>query len=271
MLYGIDVSNYQNEMDFSKYDFVIMKASEGVGYKDKMLDTHYNHLHGKSDGKPDTEKLYGFYHYARPDLGNAPESEADWFLSLVGHHAGHCIYALDWEQSSLAYDTDWCLRWLNHVYEKTGVKPLLYIQASQEWTGKYDKIKKADYGLWVAHWGVQEPTISNWNVWAMWQFQGSPLDSNYFNGDRETYKAYCKSFSRETSQDKPKPAPTPKPTIKVGSKVKPVTRYDYNGVQNDKWILNTVFDVMEMKGNRVVIGRKGSVTGAWNKKDLKLV
>mgnify|MGYP002096341206 FL=1 len=104
MLSGIDISNHQAPMDYGDVDFVIMKASEGKSYKDARLDQHYNNV---------GNKLYGFYHYARPDTGNTPEEEADWFLSLVEHHAGKCIFALDWEGKSLNnYRSDWALSWL---------------------------------------------------------------------------------------------------------------------------------------------------------------
>lgn len=266
MLKGIDVSAHQNSMSFEGLDFVIIKASEGVGFKDKMLDTHYNNFHGSNDGKPDS-KCYGFYHYARPDLGNSPEEEADWYLSLVGHHAGHALFALDWEGLSLKYPVSWAKRWLDRVYAKTGVKPLIYIQGSQEWTGKYQEIREADYGLWIAQWGVKEPTVKHWGFYAMWQYQGSPLDSNIFNGDVTTFKKYCGYKGQATP-----PKPVEQLTIKKGSRVKVKTTTDYNGVVNDKWVLNAVFTVLEnVNGNRVVIGQNGQVTGAWHKDNLILV
>lgn len=73
MLKIIDVSNWQRgEIDLSNldqlgYDGVMMKATEGKNFKDKSLDYFYDLLHGKRDGKPDKEKIYGFYHFARPD------------------------------------------------------------------------------------------------------------------------------------------------------------------------------------------------------------
>ena len=87
MLYGVDISNYQRSVEYSKYAFYIIKASEGRTCKDPMLDKHYNAV--KAAGKP-----YGFYHYARPE-NNSWKAEADHFLSLVGHHAHKAIFALD--------------------------------------------------------------------------------------------------------------------------------------------------------------------------------
>lgn len=249
MLKGIDVSNWQGSINFAGNDFVIMKASEGVNFKDKMLDKHYNNVVASHI------KCYGFYHYARPDLGNTPESEADYFLSLVGHHAGKCIFVLDWEQESLKYSPDWALRWLRRVYQKTDVRPLIYLQASQEWTGKYQNIINENYGLWVAHWGVKKPDVRNWGVWALWQFTDTPLDTNYFNGDVNAWFKYC-GATENTPQSN---------VIKKGDKVKVTTRYDYNAVKNASWVLDEVFEVLyEPSNNRVVIGRNGQITGAWD-------
>lgn len=183
MLYGYDVSMWQNYTPVDK-DFVIIKASEGNGYKDPRLDQHYNAV-------KKAKKLYGFYHYARPDLGNTPEAEADWFISLVGHHAGKCIYALDWEGDSLRYPETWALRWCQRVQEITGVKPLIYCSASDVY--KMRILYMYDFGLWVAHWGVYRPVFRGYPTWAIWQYHGSPLDSNVFNGDRRAWKAYCTS------------------------------------------------------------------------------
>lgn len=182
MLYGYDVSMWQKETP-TDADFLIIKATEGNGYLDPKV---WDHLANAKKKK----LLYGFYHYARPDLGNEPEAEADWFLKCVGDHAGKCVYALDWEGDSLRYPEDWLLRWCRRIQEKTGVKPLIYISA-----GNVYKLRSAyfeDFGLWVAHWGVYKPVFRGcYPTWAMWQYQGSPLDKDVFNGDRRAWKAYC--------------------------------------------------------------------------------
>lgn len=202
MLKGVDISRYQtpDKKYVRNYDFCIMKASEGKSLKDVNLDKHYDNVRGKSDGKPDGEKLYGFYHYARPDIGNTYQQEADFFLSLVGHHAGNCLFVLDWEGKSLGYET-WAKNWLDYVYKITGVKPLIYIQQSQAKLSKYDKIKNGDYGLWIARYNeecikkktpyLKDSDKARWGTWALWQFTESPVDTNYFNGTKTQFKKYC--------------------------------------------------------------------------------
>lgn len=197
MLKGIDVSSFQGSVNYGAYDFVIIKASEGVNWKDPGLDRHLKGLFGTDDPTPQTDKLYGFYHYARPDLGNSPEEEAKSFLSFIRPQIGHCLMALDWEQESLDYSPDWALQWLDYVYRETGVRPLLYTQASQAKLDKYAGIARADYGLWVAHWGVSSPTYRNWQAWALWQYSDSPMDMDYFNGDAAAWRKYCGAGSQE--------------------------------------------------------------------------
>ena len=185
MLKGIDISKWNKNVDYKSPDFIIIKASEGVNYKDPLLDFHYNNLN--SIKKED--KLYGFYHYARPELGNSGEDEAKSFLSYVGHHAGKCLYVLDWEGNALKYPIEWAIEFLDYVYAHTGVKPLIYCSASV--TKTLQKVYEKDYGLWVAHYGVSTPSIRVYPFWAMWQYTSSPIDCNYFNGNRNTFKKYC--------------------------------------------------------------------------------
>ena len=74
----------------------------------------------------------------------------------------------------------------------------------------------------------------------------------------------------------PKPAPAPKlapaPTIKVGSKVRVKSgAKDYNGVQLASFVYGRAYDVIQITGDRVVIGQGKTVTAAVRLKDLTLV
>lgn len=196
MLNGIDISNHNkvNSYNPENFDFIIIKATEGRTYKDKLLDAHYNRIHGKADGKPDDKKLYGFYHYARPE-NNSPENEAANFLNAVRHHAGYALFALDWEDRALNYGSEWPLRWLNCVYHATGVKPLFYVQASK--SQRYAALATAGFGLWIADWNKKTPRHKGWPFWALWQTGiKSGLDRNLFNGTAAQFKKYA---SRENS------------------------------------------------------------------------
>jgi GH25 family lysozyme M1 (1,4-beta-N-acetylmuramidase) len=144
---GNDIAKYQGDVDYDTYknnsQFVICKATEGVGY----IDTKFkrNQTEARRVGL-----LLGYYHFCRPDLGNAPEAEANYFLGVVGELKENELIALDYECANQKQtDVTWCKTWLDTVQTKTGVKPFIYLNQSQmkfNWKSVID----AGYGLWLA-------------------------------------------------------------------------------------------------------------------------
>lgn len=137
----IDVSKWQGPIDFSKVDrdVVIMKASQGTSYLDPYLYQNYDqakHQHGK---------LVGMYHFAN---GNDPVAEANWFLQCIQPIEQFDVFVLDYE-IHLADPISWCAAFLNHIYDATGVWPLIYMNrstlAGYNWN---DILSKC--GLWIA-------------------------------------------------------------------------------------------------------------------------
>lgn len=191
MLYGVDVSSYTGKDTFAtlldEYDFVIMKASEGKTYKSPSLDWQYDMLRGCKDGKPSPDKLYGFYHYARPE-NNSPHEEVDNFLSLVSHHAGYAIFALDWEGTAVSYDNNWARQWIREVRERTGVTPMLYCPkwAIPSWT------QEEDVGLWLPDWSMNHLDVDK--LVAIRQIEAvdkGGYDKNHFFGTADQFRAYA--------------------------------------------------------------------------------
>jgi lysozyme len=67
--------------------------------------------------------------------------------------------------------------WLQRVYERLGVRPMIYTSPSFWRNAMGDSRWFADNGysmLWVAHWGVTSPSVpgSNWGgrSWTFWQY-----------------------------------------------------------------------------------------------------
>lgn len=200
MLSGIDISHHNKGYISShgidlrqtaKDGFVIMKASEGVTFKDPMVDQYYNAAHGSGDGRPDPDIQYGFYHYAHPEK-NFVNDEVHNFLRVVQHHAGHALFALDIEQEAFkARDLDeWVYDWCCCVYAATGVKPLVYCQKSG--IKRLTMTAKGDFGLWIPAWQKTAPaSVKPWDFWAIWQYNCDGLDKDYFNGNKEQWHKYC--------------------------------------------------------------------------------
>lgn len=258
MLKGIDVSEFNvlSKKDIEDVHFMLIRATATYDKGKLFVDSKFeNHLSlAKSNGK-----LYGFYHYPY-SLSNDPKEEAGFFVKKIKPYIGSAVLALDWEAENLETDPKWALEWLKEVYQQTGVKPLIYMSASEAKKEKYRKIKESDFGLWVAHWGVKTPTIGLWDFWAFWQYRGSPLDLDYFNGSTEQFMKYAASYKKfETSFE-----------LNAGDKVKVKKgARDLNkNVQFHEWVYSDAFDVIEVSGTRVVFGKGKSITGVVNIENL---
>lgn len=182
-LKGIDISHHNkyNIPPFDKQDFVIMKATEGVTYKDPMMNEYIQML--KQD------QLYGFYHFARPERNRA-KAEAKNFCETIGVYGENAMLVLDWEALAVAQPIEWALEWCNEVEKEYGKKPLIY--CSSWYTKKIKLLLENDIGLWVAHYtSAKQPKVYTYPYWAMWQYTSQPYDKDIFNGTRKQFEAYC--------------------------------------------------------------------------------
>lgn len=198
MLIGIDISHHNQHMknlkDLQALDFVIMKASEGVRFRDPAMKKYINAL--------GNDQLRGFYHFIRPDLGNEPEAEAFYFIDTIRDYInGKTILALDVEAGALAVpDLDrWCCTWAQIVELSTGVLPMIYCSVAE--CKRFTGLRELSCGLWAAKWSKNKPTanqMSPWEFWAIWQytsdnvFSGVRTDADLFNGTREQWLKYAK-------------------------------------------------------------------------------
>jgi GH25 family lysozyme M1 (1,4-beta-N-acetylmuramidase) len=266
MLKGIDISSYQSGLNAGtiSVDFVIIKATEGAGYVNPYCDTHYQQA--KKAGK-----LRGVYHFAR-NTANSSDAEAVFFVKNVKGYLKDAIIVLDWEDGTA--DVAWAKRWLDKVYQLTGVRPIIYMSESVVNSYDWSSVANANYGLWVAKYrdyatdlnydmslAGTAPSVKWWKFYTMWQWTSSgrldgydaPLDCNAFYGDAKAWQAYAGGTSM---QDTPiaKPivtTPTPaKPsaavdaiyTVKPGDSLSAVFPANwkavaaYNGLQNPNLI-----------------------------------
>lgn len=190
MLNGIDVSAWQNPeaIDYNKYDFVMIKATQGTGYVNEYLKEFTRRT-------KKAKKLLGYYHFA--DVNGDAKEQAKYFVTQVYNLCGSKMLALDVEGSDLnkANVDEWCREWLDYVQALTGQKPLLYVQQSA--VHKFTKVCEGDYGLWVAQYNSTLSSIDPWKYCAMWQYSNSggklDLDKWFFNVDK--WNSYCRGYS----------------------------------------------------------------------------
>ncbi|MEE8806912.1 MAG: GH25 family lysozyme [Lactimicrobium sp.] len=229
-LKGIDVASYQANMDVSTYpcDFVICKATEGTSYVNPVCDKHYQQA--KASGK-----LLGVYHFARPDTGNSPEAEADFFVKNIQGYIGEAVLALDMECAGWPKYSAWAQTWLDRVYAKTGARPLFYSPGSG-FENYRDMLNNGDYGVWAC----SDDSYYAGATIVMKQSVYDNLDHDEFYGDAEAWRKYANSTSQEPQKQPSKSVEQLANEVIAGAWGDGAERkerltaagYDYTAVQN---------------------------------------
>lgn len=181
-VYGIDISHHQlyvNWDDLKIYtdengrtvrdrsesvasedvDFVFMKATEGVSYKDGMFSTRW-----KNAGKTTIRR--GAYHFFRP--GKDVAAQVSNFIDHVGPLSENDLPpVLDIEKTdgcSPATVNARARQWLEAVERHYGRKPIIY--ANPEFMRDVlDEDLLSSYTVWVAHYRVARPFCKGWTFW----------------------------------------------------------------------------------------------------------
>lgn len=210
-LRGIDVSSYQAGIDLSVVpcDFVIVKATEGVDYVNPDCDRAVQQA-------IQLGKCWGTYHYV-----NGPDAvaEADYYVDNIKGYLGKGILCIDWESySNRAWgDYAYLETLVSRVIERTGIKPLIYVQASA-YAPTAAVAKRHDCGLWIAQYADMNATGYQDRPWnegaydcAIRQYSSAGrlngwngrLDLDKFYGDANAWRRYVGASGAAT------PAPTP--------------------------------------------------------------
>jgi GH25 family lysozyme M1 (1,4-beta-N-acetylmuramidase) len=221
MITGQDISEFQGQIDFGVYknntNFVICKVSEGVGYIDSWFG--YNRTQARLMGIP-----LGYYHFARPDLGNSPQTEATFFCNLLDGDPikeGEVI-CLDFEVT-FTDCVSWCKQWLDAVSAHFGgMKPLIYLDQFRTQGFDWTPVVNAGYGLWLASYNPQgQGQTGKWTSMAMQQWTSSQkvpgiagnCDGDWFFGDVNQFKAYgYKKPVVHSASSSPSPSPSKSPS-----------------------------------------------------------
>lgn len=215
---GIDIASYQAGIDLGKVpcDFVIVKATEGVGYVNPDCDRAVQQCikHGK---------CWGTYHYVN---GSGAVKEADYYVNNIKGYLGRGILCIDWEGgANRAWGNYSYLETLvSRVIERTGIKPLIYVQASA-YAPTAAVAKRHDCGLWVAQYADMNATGYQGTPWnegayscAIRQYSSAGrlsgwsgnLDLDKFYGDANAWRKYAGAPGAA--------APAPKPVDPLAGK-----------------------------------------------------
>lgn len=216
---GIDISSWQADLDLSKVpcDFVIVKATQGVGYVSDSCDAHVQQAIAL--GKP-----FGFYHYVG---GAGAVAEADFFVDNCAGYFGRGIPCIDWEEDENAAwgNTDYLRRLVQQVIYRTGIRPLIYASESAY---PWDVAQALNCGAWVAQYADMNPTgyqDAPWNEGAydcaIRQYSScGNLDG--YDGNLDLDKAYMDAAAWAKyagSKSAPAPAPSGKSNEQIADEV----------------------------------------------------
>lgn len=214
-LEGLDISGHQGTIDWSgikdaSLNFVYVRATIGGHQVDSHFAANWN-------GVADAGLIRGAYHFFWPLT--AWQDQGTNFINTLGAlKAGDLPPALDLEEAISANDPQkhncWLdvpagqrlpmiQNWLNAVEDAVGIKPVIYTRQNFIENLLGDGIQQlADYPLWIAHYGVEQPAFpTSWASWNFWQYtetgsvQGIDgyVDRDRFNGSLDDLQMLTKS------------------------------------------------------------------------------
>ena len=151
---GIDIASYQSRLNLSTaknsgIETVIIKATEGVSYKNPCMQTHVEQA--KANGLN-----FGLYHYYSPS--NGAEEQAKFFCDTIRGLGYNVIPVLDFEDKNISDKSNNINKFMNYCTKALGVTPVLYTYASFL---NYLDSSTYQYKLWVAFYMSMSSTIEN--------------------------------------------------------------------------------------------------------------
>jgi len=177
-LHGVDVSAFQPDWQPADNDaFVIVKQTEGTSWTSSVAQKQVDRARAKN-------LHVGHYHFLWP--GDAIK-QARYFMQQANIRPGDTLWC-DWENTKGGHPSvEDAAKFIAEVkLIKPGYRVGLYCNKS-DWLNT--SVKAGD-ALWLAQWGVTQPTISS--TWTIWQYADSPIDQNKANFDSlDSLKAWA--------------------------------------------------------------------------------
>ncbi|MEV8221265.1 glycoside hydrolase family 25 protein [Dietzia maris] len=216
---GVDAASWQHPhgagVDWhaaaaSGQSFAFIKATEGTGPANRYYEADV------ADARA-AGMLVGSYHMARPAMDPAQQAHAfaDRLQSVGGPQLPPVLDLEKDEGLDPAELADWTQVFLDTLAHRTGRAPILYTYR-YFWIDRMANTHRfAEFPLWLAEYGVSEPTlpvIGGWNEWLFWQRSETgevpgftdAVDLNVFAGTRDDLHAWL-------GHVEPAPAPAPAP------------------------------------------------------------
>lgn len=190
LTFGIDVSQYQGDIDWEEVDsvehkfpikFIFIRASAGSNKKDLRFDENWKQAKAH-------HFVCGAYHYYRPNENSI--EQADNFIKAVALRKGDLPPVLDIEKLPENQSIDslkvGLKRWLDRVDAHYKVRPIIY--SGERYYNDFLKEEFKGYTFWVANYNFFVENIKD--DWLFWQFTQKAringieenVDVNIYNG-----------------------------------------------------------------------------------------
>jgi GH25 family lysozyme M1 (1,4-beta-N-acetylmuramidase) len=195
---GIDVSSFTTVTNWTNVaaakKFVFIRATSGV-----TADTKFASYWAGAKTAGITRSPYHFYNSSLD-----PDDQADAFLGTFTLEAGDLPPVIDIENnpgnlSKEDFSAD-LASFINRIVTATGKMPIIYTASSFWNTTMGGCTTFANCPLFIAHWGVANPTITtSWSTCTFWQYSSNGsvsgitgiVDLNRFNGSLAEMTALC--------------------------------------------------------------------------------
>jgi len=157
MANGIDISSCNGTIDFNavrgqNIEYCIIKSSEGVDFKDNLVDQHYNGANG-------VIPHIGFYHYMSEKT--SPSQQAEDFWNIIQGKTYDIIPTLDIEINNQGRNasqiTDRCIEFINRFKELSNQDIMIYSGGYFSRDSLDDRLK--GFKLWVAQYNGENGAI----------------------------------------------------------------------------------------------------------------
>lgn len=193
---GVDISTWQRSVPANAGAFVICRGTYGV-FTDSRVEQHVRNARARG-------LHVGLYAFLTRNGDGKAEAEA---IQRVAERFRVTRVALDWEADGTR----------GMMPESEAREAMARLLALRGEAGLYmSSWQFRDLGQtwdWVAKWASTPPS---WRGWEFWQYQGTPIDRNYFAGTPAELEAF---FNRTAP---PIPKPVPRPTDPEPAEVEPM-------------------------------------------------
>jgi len=267
---GIDISTYQGYPDFKKVrgdgvEFVYIKAGQGraetsASYLFRDSKFTYNIVNAHAAGL-----RCGVYYYFTARSEEEARKEAAHFISIIRPYKGRIDLHAAIDVESFHLDgipkdklTEFVCIFCEEV-RKAGFEPMVY--TNPDWLqNRLDRTKLEKYPLWLALWRSKTNVPKSYKNMAVWQWGAEAVagikgkvDANLGYFDRAVLAPVFPQAGEVVSAGREK--------IAVGSTVRVENPIHYDTGKKFKLYFDS-YEVLQLKGERAVIGRNGVVTAA---------